>query len=940
MNSKSINAVLIAAAFFTADFAFAQVKSDTLVNGEREKKIDEVVLIGYGGVKRKDATGALTSVKAEDFNKGTNTTPEQLLQGKAAGVQITSASGDPNAKSTVTVRGFGSVRSGSDPLYVVDGVPLSSGDSSYGRTDIGFGAGGASNPLSFINPSDIESMDVLKDASATAIYGSRGANGVILITTKKGKKGKGQLTFNATAGFSNIAKKYDLLSAAQFAAANTTQDFGARIDPFSTILRTGSNQQYDLSYGGGSEDGSYRVSFSYLDQKGILLNSGQQKTNVSYSVNQKFFNRKLNVESNLSAGFIRAYSPPTADTAGAEGDVIISALRWNPTRNLFDPANASGYTIIADNPRNPLNLLNNYTDINKTLRLIGNIAGTLTLFKGLDYKVNFGTDYSTSQRGLAASDLINIQKISGAKGVASLGNVNKYTYIIEHTLNYNTNLTDKLKLTALLGYSFQKFDNRGQNIIVQNYGGLHDQSLYLNNIFIGTTQNTSGTGDFAQSSYDSPTVKLQSYFARAIFNYGEKYILNAIVRRDGSSKFGTNNKYGTFPAVSVAWNIDKEDFTPQAFSSLKLRGGYGITGNQDFPSGASQGYLQPLSGAWRTVNYPNADLKWEQTEQFNIGVDFGVLNNKLTGSLDVYNKTTKDILWYKYQLQRPSDNPYSWVNLTNTRLHNKGIEFTLNYNAVKTDNFTLDFGGNVARNITKSTGVLADGFDDVTGISTGVINGQGLTDEYAQGIFDNEELYTFNLLQFVGFDSTGMSLYKTASGGTTTNLGDAVKMRSGSALPKYNVGAYIKGSYKNFDFIINGYGQYGGKIYDNTANALFYKAALTSGTNVTTNILNNGEAAIGNANAASTRFLFSSDFFRLSNASIGYTLKGEGKLFEVVRSIRFNITGQNLFVLTGYKGFDPEVNTNKAMNGVPSYGMDYASYPKARTFSIGMNVNF
>jgi iron complex outermembrane receptor protein len=924
---------LILAAFMVSGFAMAQEK-------EKEKNIDEVVLIGYGFTKKKDATGALSSVKAEDFNKGTNTSPEQLLQGKAAGVQITSASGDPNAKSSVTIRGFSSVRAGADPLYVIDGVPLSSGDSSSGRADLGFGAGGASNPMNFINPSDIESMDILKDASATAIYGSRGANGVILITTKKGKKGAGQLSFSATGGFSNISKKYDLLSASEFASASPSNNKGASIDPLKSVLRTGSNQQYDLSYGGGSDNGSYRVSFGYLDQKGIIQNSGQNKTNVSYFLNQKFFDKKLNLESSLSASFIRAYSPPLAESAGAEGDIIISALRWNPTLSLYDSNEASGFTKVSDNPRNPLNLLNYYTDITKTFRTVGNLAATVTIAKGLDFKSSFGVDYSNSQRGVAASNYINVNQIASADGVAGLGNVRKYNYLIENTLNYNTNLTEGLKLNALAGYSFQQFDNYGESIIVTGFGNTHDQNDYLKNIYIGTKVNTSGTGQFVNTAFDEPTVKLQSFFGRAIFTYNDKYTLNAIVRRDGSSKFGDNNKYGTFPAISVAWNIDKEEFSPSVFNSLKLRGGWGITGNQDFPAGASKTYLRPINGVWRTVNYGNPDLRWEQTEQYNAGIDFGIVNNKLTGTLDFYNKTSKDILWYTPEIQRPTDVPFSWKNLKNTKLTSKGVEFTLNYKVVKSQDFNLDVGGNISYNITKTTGIKADGFTGSEGIRTGTLNGQGLTDEFAQGHFEGSELYTYNLIQFLGFDSNGLSLYRTADGGTTSDIGKAVKMHSGSALPNYNVGLYIKGSYKDWDFAANGYGQYGGLIYDNTANALFYSAALSQGTNVTRDIINNGEATTGNANAASTRFLHSSDFFRLANLSIGYTLKGQSGIFDYVKSIRFNVTGQNLFIITGYKGFDPEVNTNKAINGVPSYGIDYASYPKARIFSAGINVNF
>lgn len=933
---KKLKLPLVLAALMVSGITVAQKQDST-----RERKIDEVVLIGYGSTKKKDATGALNSVKAEDFNKGVNVSPEQLLQGKAAGVQVTSTSGDPNGKNAVRIRGFSSIRSGTDPLYVIDGVPLASGDTSAGRNDTtGFGSNSAGNPMNFINSADIESIDILKDASATAIYGARGANGVILITTKKGRKGAGQLTFNANAGISHISREYNLLGAEEF-AANTTaaNNFGAKVDAFKEIIRSGSNQQYDLAYAGGTDGGSYRVSLSFFNQEGIIKNSENSRTTVAYMVSQKFFNNKLNLESSVNTSFIRSLGAPMADNIGAEGDLMMSALRWNPTRSFYDPSSPSGFTRVSNNQRNPLDLLAHYTDIGKTFRTVGNLGATLTLAKGLDYKATLGIDYSNSNRGIGMSSLIYLQDITD-KGVASQSLINKFSYLTEHTLNYNANLSSALKLNALLGYSFQKFNENAQNIVVSNFAPMTDQNFYIDHIFSGTSQNASGQGLFAQSSYNLPTVKLQSFFGRAIFTYDDKYTINGVLRYDGSSKFGANNKYGFFPGISASWNIAKETFAPSLFNVLKLRGGWGITGNQDFPAASSITYLQPLSGNWRPVNYGNPDLKWESTAQTNIGLDFALLHNRLSGSLDIYNKETKNILMQNYQLQRPTDKPYGWYNLKNSRINTKGLELVLAYKLIQEEDYNLEIGGNISYNTSKITGVNADGFDPTTGIITANISGQGLSGEYAQGHFEGEELYQFNLLQFEGFDSNGMSLYKTADGGVTSDVGKAVKMKSGSALPNYNVGLNLKGNYKNWDLFVNGYGQYGGLVYDNTSNALFYKAALATGNNITVETLQTSEAKTGNSNSASTRFLHSSDFFRLANLSIGYTMKGEGGIFQYVRSIRFSITGQNLFIITPYKGFDPEVSTNKTRDGVPSFGMDYAAYPRSTSYLFGMNVNF
>ncbi len=925
-------------------FLAAVMLGGTAAAQEKENNIDEVVLIGYGTTKKKDATGAISSLKAEDFNKGTTTSPEQLIQGKTAGVQITSASGDPNAQSTIRVRGFGTLRSGGDPLYVVDGVPLSSGDTSSGRSDaLGYGSSAAANPMNFLDPNDIESIDILKDAAATAIYGSRAANGVILITTKKGKRGKGMLSLSANAGTSEIAHQYKLLNAEQFAAnTNPANNYGSNVNAMKEILRAGNSNQYNLAYGGASEKGTYRVSLSYLEQNGIIKNSGLNKTNASYNMSQKFFDDYLTIESSLSASFVRTENPPMSESIGAEGDLMISALKWNPTRSFYDSSVPGGlFHYGNDNQRNPLDLLQHYTDKSNTLRMVGNISATVKINKNLNYKSNFGIDYSDSQKGIAMSTLIWLKtpyQINGV-GVASIGTQNKFNYVSEHTLNYSGRAFDGLKIDGLLGYSYQQFADRGMVSVVSGFGNMTDQNYYLDNIFAGTTQNTSGVGAFRQSSYMMPTVKMQSFFGRAILNFYDKYIINGILRYDGSSKFGENNRYGAFPSVSVAWNVGKEDFTPEFFNELKLRGGWGITGNSDFPSGAALTYLQPLSGVWRTYNYGNPDLRWEQTRQLDGGLDFAIFNNRVSGSFDFYSKESKDILMQQYQVQRPSDNPYSWTNLKNTRITNKGVEMSVNYKIVKTDDFELEIGGNGTYNKSKATGVTADGYNQVNGIITGTISGQGLSDVRAQGHFDGQELYQFNLYQFRGFDANGLSLYEKADGSTTTDVGQAVKRLSGSALPKWNVGLNLKMSYKSFDLFVNGYGQYGGKIYDNTANALFYAAALQNGGNVTTDIIGNGESA-ANSNAASTRFLHSGDFFRLSNASLGYTIKGQGGIFEHITSIRLNVTAQNLFVITGYKGFDPEVNVNKMFNGIPSYGIDYAAYPKARTFSMGLNVNF
>ena len=917
----------------------------TLIEDSAELK--EVVVIGYGTVKKKDATGSVESIKSEDFNKGVVTSPEQLLQGKSAGVQVTSGSGEPGGANTVRIRGVNSFRSGSDPLYVIDGVAISSGNSSSGTNDIGLGTQSARNPLNFINPSDIESIDVLKDASASAIYGSRGANGVVIVTTKKGKKGAGQMTLNVSTTVSRIAHDYNLLTTNEF-TKNTaaTNNYGGNVNAFDDILRVAATKQYDLGFSGGSETGNYRVSLGILDQEGIVKNSGLTKYNVGYNLGQKFLDNKLKLESSMNISYIQDQAAPMSESIGAEGDLMISALKWNPTRNY---TNADGsYLFLSDNQRNPQDLLAHYTDQTKTARIIGNISASYKILKNLEYKMNFGVDYSTSKRGVAMSGDIGIQSIrgtfdpisetyTGTNGVASLSSIIKTNYLIEHTLNYDAEIAKSIKLNAIVGYSFQNFTNEGETAVVTNFGSNKEQASYLDNIYSGTVQNTTGIGAYKQSSYTDPTNKLQSYFGRTIFTIADKYILNATVRRDGSSKFGVNNKYATFPAVSVAWKINKEAFSPKIFDDLKLRAGWGITGNQDFPPGSSVTRYGSVNGQYIPVNYGNNDLKWEQTAQLNAGIDFSILNNKLSGSIDLYSKETKDLLMLNYQADRPTDNPYGWYNLKNSRIKSKGFELSLNYKLIDTDDFSWQVSGNGSVIKSNVSGTVSDGYSPSTGIITGTISGQGLSGNYAQGHFDGDALYQFNLLQFEGFDANGIAKYTDVNGDNV--IDDKDKVHSGSALPKYNVGLSTTLRYKNWDFVANGYGQYGKKIYDNTENALFFQSALTNGNNVPSYVVDNGEAKTGNSNAPSTRFLHSGDFFRLSNISLGYTITGKENFVPWMKSLRLYATASNIFVITPYKGFDPEVNSNKSYNGISSYGMDYVSYPKSRAFSIGLNLN-
>ena len=368
-------------------------------------ELEEVVLIGYGQTTVKDATGAVSSVKSDDFNKGVNTSPDQLLQGRVAGVQITSASGEPGAAANIRVRGTSSIRAGNDPLIVVDGVPLSGGGVSAG-SDVGLGRQSSRNPLSFINSSDIASIDILKDASATAIYGSRGANGVVLITTKGGRSGKPQISFNSSFQFSSIAHEYDLISAEDYpglaaGVGSSDPDLGARLDPLGSILRSAFTQSHDFSYGSGGETGNFRLSLGYLDQEGIIKGTGQEKYTGNINLTQRAFDDVVTFKSNVIYSFIKDDGEAISDNVGAEGDLMSSALRWNPTRPFYNEDGT--FNQPSDNQRNPLALLDYYEDITETSRILANLSATVSITDEFDYKFNVGLDRSESTRRAAVS---------------------------------------------------------------------------------------------------------------------------------------------------------------------------------------------------------------------------------------------------------------------------------------------------------------------------------------------------------------------------------------------------------------------------------------------------------------------------------------------------------------------------------------------------------
>jgi TonB-dependent starch-binding outer membrane protein SusC len=889
------------------------------------KELEQVVVVGYGTVKKKDAIGAVSAIGAKDFNKGIVTSPEQLLQGRVPGVAITQNNGEPGGAINIRVRGTSSVVGNPNPLFVVDGVPLTDDGSTGGTNGSGLGSGAARNPLNFINPEDIASVDILKDASATAIYGSRGANGVVMITTKKGKSGRGGLEYNYSLGVSSITKRFNLLSASEFVAAGGANQNGST-DWQNELFRTAISQQHNIAYGGGDGSGSYRISLGYLDQQGIVKGSGLKRFSVSFNGNKKFINDKLTVGINLNTSSTADQAVPITDNSGFSGDLLAAVLKSNPTMSIYK---ADGVTFNQPGitEPNPLAILNFSKDNTNTIRALGNINAEIQLFKGLKFKTIYGFDRSISARKAALSRDLVVQDTQNV-GRAYFSDIELDNTTWSNFFTYDKELSKNSFINATLGYEYQRFENYNKFSQATNFR-TSNLDLMLNNVASANNQN--GFGSIISNS-GANTNELQSYFARVQGGMGN-FLVNATVRIDGSTRFGGNNKYGTFPSVGAAWKLIDESFIPKdVFSDLKLRAAYGITGNQAIPHnlyqerqrysgwGFNADATQINGGGINTVAFANPDLKWEQTAQWNIGLDFALKSGRVSGSIELYNRKTTNLL-IPVNSAQPAAQPFVWKNL-DANIYNRGVEIGLTVLAVDSKDFSWEIMANGAFNTNK--------VEDFNGIiDTGGINGQGLTGAFAQRIATGQPLYAWFLREFDGYDENGVTKYVGA---------DAQKFLDGkSPLPTFTGGLTNNLKYKNFDLNFFFNIVQGNYIYSNNANAFWTKGSFANGRNVTRDVPASKEGPL-NAPDVSTRFLEDGSFIRLQNLTLGYRVPVSSK--SAIAGLRLFLTGQNLLTITNYSGQDPEVNTNKSLNGFNSFGIDYTAYPRARTWTIGANITF
>ncbi|MDR1552648.1 MAG: TonB-dependent receptor [Prevotellaceae bacterium] len=869
-----------------------------------------VVAIGYGAVRRADLTGAISSVSAADFKQGIISSTEQLLQGKIAGLTVIQGSGDPARGSSVRLRGGTSLTASNSPLFVVDGIP--------------------GIDINTVQPGEILSFDVLKDASAAAIYGSRGANGVIIITTNREKKG-GSITYNGYVAIGSVAKNLDILSAnqwRQYVRENELMsaiDFGGDTDWQKELEQTAVSHYHNLAFSSGTDNGGFRASINYLDHQGVIINSFLQRIGGSITAYQYGFNRKLKLEFSLHAN--------TDKWTGIEYGIFDRAYTLNPTV----PVKQNGeYTQIGGTlNNNPVELQNNRNDDSSRKRLLGYVKAEVDIIDGLKAIANVSYEYNSNQ-GRFYRPTYSFEGLTdkgyGRKTLADYTNTQFESY-----LTYERTLAEKHRFNAMLGYSFLTNTYEGSGA---ERRGFDTDAFIYNNLAAGQDFRMGDVYSYKGNS------RLVSFFGRVNYSFDNKYLFTATLRRDGSTRFGDNNKWGFFPSVSAAWRISDEPFMESVkdyLSSLKLRVGFGVTGNQDgigeYKSLALMGtaggaaYYDAAAGVWKqsygVTQNPNPDLKWESTAQTNIGIDF-TLFHKINATVDWYYKKTSDLL-YTYSVPMP---PYLYPTmLANVGdLSNTGIELTLNSNVYKTKDFSWDGTLTLAHNRQKVL-KLSDATYQTDVVYSGSLHGlSGLSNMFSQILKEGYPVGTFYGPRFEGLDADGKFIL--ANNGDPEALGDVQ--------PDLTLGLSFDFTYRNFDLNISAYGMFGQKVLNAQAMNISYAGRAPS-YNIPDSYLTSG---INDKVTYSSYWIEDASFLRIQGITLGYTLPSSFLKKIGINKLRCYITGENLFVITGYSGIDPEIS----IDGLATPGIDKSIstssadnvnyYPRPRTFSFGVNISF
>ena len=895
-----------------------------IVLQEDNTALNEVVVVGYGTMRRKDVTSSITTVKAEDLNQGVFTDPGQMLQGKVPGL-VVSSTADPNGSPTITLRGASTLRTGAmSPYYVVDGIP---------GVDI-----------SIVSPEDIESIDVLRDATATAIYGSKAANGVIIITTKKGSKERTNVTYNGYVAIDNILKKYDVCTAddlRQYAKDNniTLKDGGANTDWQDEVLRTGISHNHNVNISGGNGSTSYMISGDLRKREGVIKMTGFDRFNVRSLVSTKTLKDHLTISIGANMMYGKHFGVPS----GNEGASVLDAMNYYSPTNAVKNADGTWTVGSGSKNYNPLALMeeNKSETVWKRNQFVGKTA--LELWKGLFWNVNYS--WSNYQSTYSAYNTRNsqLEGIGNKNGQATRNTYFGREQTFETYLNYNFK-AGKNKFDLMAGYSWEeKKNNDGFGLSVEGY--YNDDLGWYN---MSYAQTILGVQNSVQSGY-LEKVRNISFYGRVNYSFDSRYMLQATIRRDGSSVFGKNNRWGTFPSVSAAWNITEEKFmqNQHIFDNLKLRAGYGISGNamgfdvySSYNTYGASGTFVYDGKTYRTygaTKNANPDLKWESTGMLNIGLDFAFLKGRLNGTVEVYHKKTKDLIW-SYPVST-TQYIYGWMDANVGEMTNKGIEFTLNAVPVRTKNFmwstTLNLSHNKntvdkMQNETFHTTNLTQGDPMVAGVSA---------DGWTQRIMEGEPIGTFYTYQYAG-TVNGRSEYYVLdengnrTGETTNNPSLKDRSITGCAQPKLNAGWNNTLTYKNWSLNAFITGVFGNDVYNGPRAHYTAAQMFSDGKNVLKEFLSN---PVGDASSSlpSDRYIEKGSYVRLQTLSLSYTFRN--CFNDWIQDLTLYGTANNLFTITSYKGLDPEVN----MGGIDP-GIDYrwSRYPHTRTFMVGVKINF
>lgn len=908
INVASNNSILIVS-FVGYTSQEVTVGTQTTVNVSLEESaigLDEIVVVGYGTQQKRAVSGSVANVTEKSFNQGITRTAADFIQGKVAGLTITTSTGDVTAEQTMRLRGTSSLTGSSEPFVVIDGVPGLS--------------------LNSVAPQDIESISILKDASAAAIYGSRSASGVILITTKKGTQNRTTVDYNGYVAFDQVSNKPDLLDAAgyreytQGAGMNITPfDKGADTDWFGEIMRTGVSQNHDLSLSGAGANNSYRVSVSYLDQQGVVMDNYQEKINTRFSVTQKALDNKLDL--NISGGLNQRDYQQT-DTRN-----FILAYNVVPTIPVY---NEDGTWWDSDeyDQGNPVRNMTFNKFPKKRSQLYVNGKANLTLFTGLTAGINVykeresydEANYTDSRTRYGRAD----------NGIASRRFWTRNKNLLETTVNYAKKVGSH-DFNVLGGYSYEDF--------------MHEEAFAQNRFFVTNIfgYNNLNAGEKLQPGDVTSSAnmnKLISFFGRVNYSYLDRYIISAALRRDGSSKFGANNKWGTFPSVSAAWRVIDEPFMESlkgTIDELKLRAGWGISGNQSgldpYQSMSLYGTsgLYYDNGAWRNSysvsQNPNPDLRWETTSMFNVGVDFSVLNARISGTIEYYNKITEDLL-YSYPVPVP---PYMYSSMVANvgSMSNKGIEMTLTGDILRMNDFRWTMSVNAAHNANKITKLSEEGTDFTTSsIKVGSAWVRGGSTNTTHIIEEGYQVGQFYGPECTGLDDAGKYIETDVNGDGSITSADYTYI--GEAQPLLTYGINNNLTYKNWDLSFFIRGVYGNDVL-NFSKMSYANLQWLPGANALKEGVTLG---LKQSPRFNSYYIEDGSFARLDNMTLSHSIMPKDMLG--ISNIRVYATTHNLFTITKYKGVDPEVPMNGLDPGIE--GREY--YPKSRTFMLGVNVIF